>query len=234
MISVIIPFLNEEAQLENTIASLKPYFNQIEIIAVDGASQDSSRLILEQYPNIKIIGSPKGRAVQMNAGAKIAQGDILLFLHADTVLGEGWYKALESVDKCFLAGAFSFETDITNPFMFFIKVMVNLRSKFMMHIPYGDQAIWVRRDTFNQVNGYKELVIMEEVDLLDRLKAFTKIKILDIPAYTSIRRWQNEGHLRVTIKNLTALILYRFKVNPEKIRRIYNSKNYPWSKSFKF
>jgi len=233
MISVIIPFYNEETKLENTIGSLKSYFDQLKIIAVDGGSQDSSCLILEKYPNIKIIKSAKGRAVQMNAGAKLAQGDVLLFLHADTILGSGWYEALNSVGKNYLAGAFSFETDITNPFISLVKLMVNLRSRFMMHMPYGDQAIWVRREIFEEIGGYKEIPIMEEVDLLDRLKLYTQIKILDIPAYTSIRRWSAEGHLRTTIKNLTALILYRFKTSPEKIRAVYNSPNYPWAKDFR-
>ncbi len=234
MISIIIPFYNEENQLEKTLAPLIPYFDKLEIIAVNGKSTDQSKEILEKYPNIKILDSAQGRAIQMNKGVAIAQGEIFLFLHADTVLGEGWYQALIDTDHEFQAGAFSLGTDQNNWFIYLVKIFTFIRTKLGLHTAYGDQAIWVRKDAFEMLSGYKEIPIMEEVDLIDRLKKITKIKILSVQAYTSIRRWQEEGQIRATIKNISALLLYRMKVDYSTIRKIYNSDTYPWDKRFKF
>jgi len=222
MISVIIPTLNEELVLKKSLFSARAS-KEIEIIISDGGSSDGTLNIAGQFAD-RIIKSPAGRGIQQNRGAAAASGDILLFLHADTMLSSGWDELVRETlrDKEVAGGAFSFSLPNNSIPFSFISLMVNLRSR-LLKLPYGDQAIFVRRDLFEELGGFREIPIMEDVELVKRMRRLGRLKILDLPVITSSRRWEKEGWMRTTVRNLTLLFLYHLGVSPERLYRFYRA-----------
>lgn len=222
MISVIIPTLNEELTLEKIITSVGDS-KDVEIIVSDGGSDDGTLVIAERLSH-KTLSSPLGRGAQMNQGAAAASGDILLFLHADTMLPIGWEDHIGEAlrDDEIAGGAFSFSLSGCSPSFSFISLMVNFRSR-LLKLPYGDQAIFVRRDIFEKLGGFKEIPIMEDVELVKGMRRLGTLKILDMPVITSSRRWEQEGWMRTTVRNLVLLFLYYFGVSPERLYRFYRA-----------
>lgn len=220
-IAVIVPTLNEEASIGITLQDLRS-LGGVEIIVSDGGSTDSTLAIAERLATI--LKSKPGRGTQMNAGAKTASGEILLFLHADTVLPGGWKEKLLSTmsDENVVAGAFSLSIDSGRLSHKIISSTANLRSR-LTKIPYGDQGIFVRRDVFEKIGGFKEIQIMEDVDLMRRLKKVGKVVLLKYKVKTSARRWEREGIVYTTIRNWLLLILYYLGVSPEKLNRFYRA-----------
>lgn len=222
MISIIIPTLNEELTLEKSLISAGNS-KDVEIIVSDGGSDDSTLAIAERLAD-KTISSPVGRGVQMNGGAAEAAGDILLFLHADTLLPSDWDKLVREAlrDGEIAGGAFSFSLSGCSPSFLFISLMVNLRSR-LLKLPYGDQAIFVRRDVFEKLGGFREIPIMEDVELVKGMRRLGTLKILDMPVITSSRRWEKEGWMRTTVRNLLLLFLYHLGISPERLYKFYRT-----------
>ena len=222
MISVIIPTLNEELTLAQSLKSARSG-KDMEIIVSDGGSLDKTCIIAKQFVD-KVISSPTGRGVQLNRGADASSGDILLFLHADSILPKGWDDLVrETLDDTRIAGgAFSFALPRRSLPFSFISFMANFRSRFFK-LPYGDQAIFVRREIFEKIGGFREIPIMEDVELVKGMRRLGKLGILDLPVITSSRRWEKEGWIRTTFRNLMLLFLYHLGVSPKRLYRFYRA-----------
>lgn len=196
-ISVVIPTLNESDQIADTIASV-PTDEDVEILVADGNSDDDTAAVATAS-GAQVIAAPRGRGPQMNAGAREATGQVLLFLHADTRLP---FNALITIRRVLsqrprvVGGAFRFRTDRRGLFYWFSRVGVNLRS-ILLRLPFGDQAIFVRRADFEALDGYLDLKACEDLDLVRRLKKRGRVAILRPFATTSARKWEEHGRLRV-------------------------------------
>ena len=222
MISIIIPVLNEEAHLGSCIEAVRQNDASCEIIIVDGGSFDRTIEIAESFQGVKVMKTPKGRGLQMNAGAFSAAGDILLFLHADTTLEDGWGRAIASAvkDSSLAGGAFTFA--IKNPAKKYraVEQWVKFRC-LLFRLPYGDQAIFVKREVFQKLGGYKNIPLMEDVDLVERMKRLGRIVILETRALTSERRWGRKGLIYTAVLNQWIMFLYKIGVSPQKLARLY-------------
>jgi rSAM/selenodomain-associated transferase 2 len=219
-ISIIIPTLNEARAIDQALSSIHLGKN-IEVIVADGGSQDDTVTIASSAWGAKVLSVAKGRAQQMNLGAAAATGDILLFLHADTRLPLGFdmmvRAALAQPDT--IAGAFCLQIDSPLSSLRLIEWGVNWRSRFLQ-MPYGDQAIFLRSSVFHQL-GFPDLPMMEDFELMRRLRRKGRIVILSAPVLTSPRRWLKQGVFQTTIKNQIAIIAYFSGVSPEKIAAWY-------------
>ena len=217
-LSIIIPTLNEE---ENIVACLAATRNvpNVERIVVDGGSRDRT-LEIARSCGAKVLSGPTGRARQMNSGAESAAGDLLLFLHADTRLPAGFADTV----RCTLtlpgivAGAFEFHLDATSSGLRFIERVANWRSRFLQ-LPYGDQAIFVRSALFRELDGYRDLPIMEDFEFIQRLKKKGRIFTAPHPAITSARRWEKLGTWNATLTNYVIVIAYYLGISPARIYR---------------
>ncbi len=217
-ISVIIPTLNEESCLEHTLKSIG---QGVEIIVVDAGSSDSTIRTANKFTD-RIIISEKGRGAQMDSGARMATSDIFLFLHADTRLPDDWReKVAEALkDGKVIGGGFRLRIDSKRFSFRIIEAMVNLRSRYL-GLVYGDQAIFVKKQVFLQVGGFKGLPLMEDVDLIRRLKRQGRVVLLDVEVITSLRQWERKGVLKTTLRNWLFLSLYYFGVSPERLYKKY-------------
>lgn len=222
MISVIIPVLNEEAYMRTCIEAVRQDDNTCEIIVVDAGSNDRTIEIVGGFQGVKVLRTAKGRGLQMNAGASSATGETLLFLHADTILQKGWSQAIELAlqDKAVAAGAFTFAIDSSMKKYRAVEQWVRFRC-FLFKLPYGDQGIFVRRAVFKKGKGYKNIPLMEDVDLIERLKEQGGITVLDTSAFTSERRWFDKGLLYTAAINQLIMLLYRLGLNPHMLAKIY-------------
>jgi rSAM/selenodomain-associated transferase 2 len=159
----------------------------------------------------------------MNAGAAKASGEVLLFLHADTKLPAGAFADIERAlsGKDIKTGAFRLEIDTKNIFLKFIAFTANIRTK-LFRMPYGDQAVFFRREYFNEIGGYEDIPLMEDVEIMRRArKRGDKIAVINSAVITSARRWEKEGVLRATLRNKVVKLLYNLGVRPEKLARYY-------------
>ena len=219
-ISIIIPALNEADSIADTLAAI-PGDPSIEIILADGGSTDNTVEIAAQS-GVRIVATPPGRALQMNHAAASAHGDILLFLHADTTLPPTFVddvKALLGASKA-SAGAFRFAT--TNPTvpMRIMAATANIRAR-CFKLPYGDQALFMPRDLFRELDGYADLPIMEDFDLVRKIARHGTIRIAPSYAVTCARRWQRKGLLRSIILNQSIVFGWYLGVAPETLARWY-------------
>jgi rSAM/selenodomain-associated transferase 2 len=227
-ISIIIPVLNEAGTIQEILTRLQEA-KDVEVIVVDGGSRDETLMIalaiskrLALSLPIKVISTATGRANQMNAGAAVASGDILLFLHADTHLPARFdtllLRALQNVGT--IAGAFELRIDAQLRGLRLIEKMVKLRSRFLA-MPYGDQAIFLKASTFDEMGGFPHLPIMEDFELMLRLRRQGKIAIVSAPVVTSGRRWQKLGVVKTTLINQVIIAGYFLGVPPTKLVRWY-------------
>lgn len=219
-LSIIIPVLNEAKNIAVVLTSLTVAEN-IEIIVVDGGSQDETKQIAQSFP-VKVIHSSPGRANQMNAGAAIARGKILLFLHADTLLPQNFLQLINQAlsQPQTVAGAFELAIAGESKSLRFIATLVNWRTHFLS-LPYGDQAIFLSAVTFKRIQGYENIPIMEDFTLIKKLQKLGKIAIISSPVITSNRRWQKLGVLKTTLINQLIILGYYLGVSPEKLSKFY-------------
>lgn len=206
-ISVIIPVLNELEFLPHAIQSAQT-FTHCEIIVVDGGSTDGS-VTAAQDLGVKILQSPPGRGAQMNCGAMAATGKILLFLHADTLLPKGFDEIIfeAMADPQNILGAFRFKVNAPDFGFRILETAVDFRSR-RLHLPYGDQAFFLRRDDFFRLGMFPEVPILEDYLFVKKAQRHGRIFISSQPALTSSRRWEKTGLLKTTWVNLNILIRY--------------------------
>ncbi|CAD5919890.1 MULTISPECIES: TIGR04283 family arsenosugar biosynthesis glycosyltransferase [Planktothrix] len=219
-ISIIIPVLNEAENIGLVISSIQRAEN-IEVIIIDGGSQDNTVKIAENL-GVKVIVTNRGRALQMNAGAKIATGEILLFLHGDTQLPLGFETEVREtfINSNIIAGAFQLKINGDQLSLRVIEKTVFWRSKYLQ-MPYGDQAIFIKAITFGEIGGFPEQPIMEDFELIRRLNHLGKIEILSSSVITSGRRWQKLGVFKTTLINQLIVIGYYLGISPTKLAQWY-------------
>lgn len=220
-ISVIIPTLNEENFIECSIKSASRQPELVEVIVVDGGSVDRT-VEKAECLGTRVFACKASRARQMNHGALKAKGDILLFLHADTILPEGFEQAVKQALKPsdVSAGAFSFGVDAEGMRYRALERCVKLRCR-LFNLPYGDQAIFVKREQFERAKAYPDIPIMEDVELIKRLKLYGRLAILPQRIKTSARRWERLGIFRTTILNQIIRLAWLAGVSPHRLATWY-------------
>lgn len=192
MISIIIPVLNEEKALPATLSQVFRQTGDYEVIVVDGGSDDGSRELLRSYTGVQLIESARGRAVQMNAGARRAQGNWLLFLHADTLLPDNALEKIRSEGDMTKAGCFHQQFSGQHWLLKLISRLHNWRCR-RSRIMYGDQAMFVRRETFEQLGGFPEQPILEDVLISEALVEVTVPVLLEEKVITDSRKFTQRG-----------------------------------------
>lgn len=221
-LSVIIPVLNEAETIAQTLQYLQA--PTVEIILVDGGSSDPTVAIAKER-GAKVILSPEpGRAIQMNTGAQYATADTLLFLHADTQLPLNYRQLVQETlaKPKTVAGAFLLKINGQNPLLRLIEKGVNARSRFLQ-MPYGDQGIFLKKETFEKVGGFPILPIMEDFQLIRTLKKQGKIRLAAASVLTSARRWERLGVIQTTLMNQIIIIGYFLGIPPSQLKQWYAS-----------
>ncbi|BFM41150.1 TIGR04283 family arsenosugar biosynthesis glycosyltransferase [Synechocystis sp. LKSZ1] len=220
-ISIIIPVLNEAAILHHFLARF-PFRDDREVILVDGGSQDQTLALAQAFP-INVVPSPQpGRGHQLNYGASLAQAEILLFLHLDTVLPIDFQdQIVETLGRPgVIAGAFRFRVDLPGLTYRCLEQLVNWRSQ-AWNLPYGDQGLFVRARTFRALGGFAALPIMEDYEWVQRAKARGRIGLAQRAILTSGRRWQKLGLLRTTLINQVMILGYHAGIDPTRLAQWY-------------
>ncbi len=222
--SVIIPVLNEASLINSTIDHLRALDGgeSLEIIVVDG-DQGGGTVRTITLKDVKQTISPRGRGRQMNEGAALATGNILLFLHVDTRPPRDALGLIRSAmeNNRYVAGAFDLGIESSQPIFRIIERAASLRSQ-ITRIPFGDQGIFIRKDYFMQVGGYREIPVMEDVEIMGRIKKRgDRIYIIPRRVSTASRRWKQEGIVRCTLRNWMLQILYFLGTSPYKLSRFY-------------
>lgn len=226
-ISVIIPTFNEETTLARTLAHTST-LGMDEVIVADGGSTDRTipmaKAFCARVPNARLIMAPHGRARQMNEGVKPSRGEILLFLHADTQLPSTARQDIEAAMQIgqVVGGRFDVEFDRRTFWSTVISTMMNWRSRWS-GIATGDQAIFVRRQVFEQLGGFADIPLMEDIDFSRRLKRMGQTAPLRSRVVTSYRRWETHGPIRTILLMWTLRFLYWTGVSPHRLKTFYRS-----------
>jgi len=229
LFSAIVPVLHESHRINHLIDhlhGLKAHQQGCEIIVVDG-SPEADTIDAVRSDQVITITAGTGRARQMNAGATVAHGEVLIFLHVDTALPDDAFTKIGSVMKQteYVGGAFDLGIQSDKFVYRILEYWVSIRCR-LTRIPYGDQAIFIRKNYFKKIGGYREIPIMEDVELMRRIRAAgDKIYIIPDRAMTSPRRWEQEGFIYVNMRNTVLLLLYYLGVSPAKLARFYQKFN---------
>lgn len=228
MISVVIPTLDAERGLIWTLAALVPAAAQglvREVIIADGGSNDHT-LAIANEAGAQIVPAPAGRGGQLAAGARLAKSQWLLFLHSDTCLQPGWEQEatqfIERVDRGVLpemAASFQFALDDIGVKPRLLEQLVALRC-LIFKLPYGDQGLLMPKRLYQRLGGYRELPLMEDVDLVRRIGR-ARLALLRAKAVTSAARYQRDGYLKRVLRNAVCLSLYYLRVPPRTILKLY-------------
>jgi rSAM/selenodomain-associated transferase 2 len=222
-LSIVIPTLNAAADLGATLAALaEARADRTEIVLADGGSRDRTAALAEAT-GARVVAAPRGRGMQLAAGAAAAGGNWLLFLHADTVLPPGWTEAVREFAhdpaNAQRAGYFAFRLDDDDPRARRLERAVAWRCR-RLALPYGDQGLLIGRALYDAVGGFRPLPLMEDVDLVRRLGR-DRLAALPVAAVTSAARYRRDGYWRRPLRNLTCLSLYFLGLPPERIARLY-------------
>jgi rSAM/selenodomain-associated transferase 2 len=218
-LDVIVPTLNAADHLPGALAALGHHPN---VIVCDGGSRDGT-VAIARAAGARVVAAEAGRGRQLATGAAAATAPWLLFLHADTMLSDGWATAARGfmatgADK---AAYFRLRFASTNPRARRVERLANWRSR-ALGLPYGDQALLITRDFYRQIGGFRPLPLMEDVDLVRRIGRH-RLVALEADAVTSARRYERDGWLARPMRNLTCLGLYFAGVSPSLLRRLYGS-----------
>lgn len=201
-ISIIIPTYNESQHLPLLLSDLSISNEETEIIIVDCNSKDKTREIGNLYGSKIYKSKKKNRGLQLNIGAKKAKGKWFIFIHADSRLKQDWLKKVKSVTEYEENFVYFFRFKINNKRFFyrFLEIVVNIRS-FIFKDPYGDQGLLIQRDIYFKNKGYRKIPLMEDIDFIKRLKNKITLKMLNIPIYTSSRKWEKTNIIFQAFKN---------------------------------
>jgi len=222
--SIIIPALHEPDKINSLVEHVEGLecSRDAELIVVDG-NPNGDTIHVIRSGRVRKMMAPKGRARQMNAGASRARGEILIFLHADTELPPNALRAIKSAMARgrYVGGAFELGIDSHRIEYKILARCASLRCR-LTRIPYGDQAIFIKRDYFNALGGYKDIPLMEDVELMRRIRRRgDKICIVTEQVRTSPRRWEQEGFVYVNARNAFLFFSYILGVSPEKLASFY-------------
>jgi rSAM/selenodomain-associated transferase 2 len=221
MISIVIPVLNESQTIASCLFRLAKQIKHHEIVVVDGGSDDNTLDIVRAFTGVKWLRSPPGRGIQMNRGAEVAKGNLLLFLHADTFLAPGSLDRIETMmaQEEIVAGSFSLSFDEPN---LLLKLYALFSRINHLLFTYGDQGLFMTRYIFKRIGGFREIPVMEDVDIQKRLRkmgCFVKIRP---PVVTSARRFIAYGIIRQQCLNIGLVFLYHTGFSPIWLKRFYS------------
>lgn len=219
-VSIIVPTLNEELVLKKTLTQIQE-LSPHELIVSDGGSTDNTKSIAQKLTHLVVTGS-NSRAMQMNAGADQATGDLLLFLHADNRLEpESYQKMLECMKiPKWIGGAFTLCIESDKWSINLINQLANIRSRYF-GLVYGDQGVFVRAEVFKNMNGFSPIPIFEDLDFYRRLKKKGPVNLLKEKAHTSSRRWVKEGIAFTTARNILIALLFGLGFPPRTLTKWY-------------
>lgn len=222
-LSIIIPTLNEESNICQLLSQLLRIQDDriLEIIVADGGSTDKTCNLAKEYP-IQILDlGTRSRAYQMNEAAKVAVGDVLYFIHADTRPPISFVDDIHaSLKDGYQVGSYSFELDSKDPRLKVLSFMTKIN---MLISRGGDQTLFVTRSFFDALDGYdEEYVIMEDFDFIRRARKKTKFKLLDKSVLVSARKYEKNSYLTIQTANLSAFLMFYFGASPQKIKDMYN------------
>lgn len=217
-LSIIIPVWNEAEILASTLAALP---RDAEVLVVDGGSSDETRVIATRAGAV-VVESDRGRSRQMNQGARAARGDVLLFLHADGALGAG---AAEAIDQALssaevVGGSFRLRIRGGGTALALVALGSNLRARYL-GMPYGDQAIFLRRSAFDAVGGFPDVPFLEDVVIVRKLRRLGRLVQLEETVTTGSRHWEPLGALGTTLLNWSMVVLYFSGVPPARLAPAY-------------
>ena len=217
-ISVIIPALNEAKDILPCLRSVKNQPGEFELLVIDGGSVDGTVEAVQHHA--RVIRSERGRAVQMNSGARQSTGEVLLFLHADSHLPPCAFPLMERVlaDSRIVGGTFRLRF---NRQALLLRVIAFFSRFQFRYFHYGDQGIFVRRSVFEKLDGFAEIPFMEDVDFLRRLHRTVRVTLLKPPVTTSARRFIEHGILRQQLMNMILVICYLLGARPAKLKKWY-------------
>ncbi len=221
-ISVIVPALNEEECIRESLLALRQPGPVVEVIVADGGSGDRTRQIAASIAD-KVVTSARGRAKQMNAGACVASAEVFLFIHADCLLPADAYGAIGHAlsDEKVVAGAFCLRIGHEGAWARVVEWIANRRSR-LTGVPYGDQGLFIRKETFDKIGGFADIPLMEDIEIAGRLKGLGSIVFLDKRITASPRRWVHEGVVRTTLRDWAIALAYTvLKIPPERLARHY-------------
>ncbi|MBI4282493.1 MAG: TIGR04283 family arsenosugar biosynthesis glycosyltransferase [Chloroflexi bacterium] len=218
--SIVIPVLDESSTIASTLESVLSLEGDYEVVVVDGGSTDDTVAIAGRYA--RVLASPRGRATQMNVGAREVRGDVLLFLHADTVLPPGAMAAVEHAlaDPRVVGGRFKVRLDHPGWAYRVIGFSINMRDRLLGGFT-GDQAIFVLARVFQSLGGYREMPLMEDLEFGKRMARAGKVARLPLCVTTSARRWQKNGVLRTILLMWMLRFLFILHLSPSRLKRLY-------------
>lgn len=219
-ITIVVPVLNEAEGIVRALQALEPLRARgHEVIVVDGGSDDRTPELARPLAD-RVVAAPRGRARQMNAGARIAAGDALVFVHADARLPQDAERMVREALAARLWGRFDVRLDSPRALLALVGAMMNLRSR-LSGIATGDQAIFVRREVFERLGGYAEIPLMEDVELSARLRRLGRPACLRARVLVSARRWQAHGALRTILLMWCLRLVYFLGADPARLAARY-------------
>ena len=222
-VSIIIPTLNEEDNIKNLLNNLKNLKGDFEVIFSDGGSSDKTLDIIKDFGNYKIITSKKGRARQLNNGAKESNNDILFFLHADSIIEENALIKIEDfIKNGNKVGCLKIKFDSKKILMNIFAILSNLRVKYR-NIAFGDQGIFIEKKLFEDIGMFEDIPLMEDYKLSIKLKNICRIKYIDSFIVSSSRRFEKNGIIKTALLMQKLQYMFRKGVSIDKIASIYNS-----------
>ena len=220
MISIIIPVLNESQTIGSCLFCLRKQIEHHEIVVVDGGSDDGTLDIVRAFSEVKWLCSPAGRGNQMNRGAEAAEGDLLLFLHADTCLPPGGLSRIETLmaQEGIVAGSFSLSFEEPDALLKLYALFSRINHPLFT---YGDQGLFMSRRIYELIGGFQEIPIMEDVEIQKRLRKMGRFVKVRQPVVTSARRFLTYGIIKQQVLNMGLVFLYHAGFSPFWLKRFY-------------